>query len=152
MSETKQNSNAVEAQPLIIVKQKSALVGFLLAFIGLGWFGIDRFYKGDKWLGLLKLVSSINCIVMFLYGAFAWLVAFINSDLSFFESFILFVKGMFQAIIKEGFSSEFCFVLSSFLSFFHMFIWWPADFILVPLGIVIDNKRKLAKANAVEIK
>lgn len=111
MSETKQNSNAVETQPLIIVKQKSALVGFLLAFIGLGWFGIDRFYKGDKWLGLLKFVSSINCIV-------GWFVGL---------EFALF-------------------------ALFHMFIWWPADFILVPLGIVIDNKRKLAKANAVEIK
>ena len=93
---------------------------------------------------------KLYCYVVF--GAFVWLVAFVNSDLSFFESFILFVKGMFQAITKEGFSSEFCFVLSSFLSFCHMFIWWPADFILVPLGIVIDNKRKLAKANAVEIK
>ena len=119
MSETKQNSNAVETQPLIIVKQKSALVGFLLAFIGLGWFGIDRFYKGDTMLGLLKLVSSINCIVMLFFGAFVWLVAFINSDLSFFESFILFVKGMFQAIIKEGFSSEF---FSCFRVFFRFFI------------------------------
>ena len=63
MSETKQNSNAVETQPLIIVKQKSALVGFLLAFIGLGWFGIDRFYKGDTMLGLFKLFCPILALI-----------------------------------------------------------------------------------------
>lgn len=66
MSETKQNSNAVETQPLIIVKQKSALVGFLLAFIGLGWFGIDRFYKGDKWLAFEVCVEyKLYCYVVF---------------------------------------------------------------------------------------
>ena len=63
MSETKQNSNAVETQPLIIVKQKSALVGFLLAFIGLGWFGIDRFYKGDIMLGLFKLFCPLLALI-----------------------------------------------------------------------------------------
>lgn len=98
-------------QKVIFVATKSAVVGFVLNCIGLGFYGVDRFYKGDKWLGLLKFVSSINCIV-------GWFVGL---------EFALF-------------------------AFFHMFIWWPADFILVPLGIVIDNKRKLAKANAVEIK
>lgn len=68
MSETKQNSNAVETQPLIIVKQKSALVGFLLAFIGLGWFGIDRFYKGDIMLGLFKLFCPILALIVFAAG------------------------------------------------------------------------------------
>lgn len=68
MSETKQNSNAVETQPLIIVKQKSALVGFLLAFIGLGWFGIDRFYKGDIMLGLFKLFCPLLALIAFAAG------------------------------------------------------------------------------------
>lgn len=68
MSETKQNSNAVETQPLIIVKQKSALVGFLLAFLGLGWFGIDRFYKGDTMLGLFKLFCPILALIAFAAG------------------------------------------------------------------------------------
>ena len=89
MSETKQNSNAVETQPLIIVKQKSALVGFLLAFIGLGWFGIDRFYKGDIMLGLFKLFCPIlaliawgvgyptAALVIIAIGCFFWLLDWI---------------------------------------------------------------------------
>lgn len=40
MSETKQNQ-----QKVVLVPLKSAMVGFLLAFIGLGWFGIDRFTR-----------------------------------------------------------------------------------------------------------
>ena len=89
MSETKQNSNAVETQPLIIVKQKSALVGFLLAFIGLGWFGIDRFYKGDIMLGLFKLFCPLlaliawgvgyptAALVIIAIGCFFWLLDWI---------------------------------------------------------------------------
>lgn len=89
MSETKQNSNAVETQPLIIVKQKSALVGFLLAFIGLGWFGIDRFYKGDTMLGLFKLFCPLlaliawgvgyptAALVIIAIGCFFWLLDWI---------------------------------------------------------------------------
>ena len=116
MSETKQNSNAVETQPLIIVKQKSAVVGFVLNCVGLGFYSVDRFYKGDIMLGLLKFVSSINCIAMAV-GAVGLLVGFVNSDLSFFESFILFVKGMFQAIINGEFGLE-LFSLFAFFIFY----------------------------------
>ena len=58
MSETKQNQ-----QKVVLVPLKSAMVGFLLAFIGLGWFGIDRFYKGDIMLGLFKLFCPILALI-----------------------------------------------------------------------------------------
>lgn len=59
---------------------------------------------------------------MLFFGAFVWLVTFVNSD---FESFILFVKGMFQAIIKEGFSSEFFFRAFEF-SFVFSYVYMVA--------------------------
>ena len=58
MSEIKQNQ-----QKVVLVPLKSAMVGFLLAFIGLGWFGIDRFYKGDIMLGLFKLFCPILALI-----------------------------------------------------------------------------------------
>lgn len=58
MSETKQNQ-----QKVVLVPLKSAMVGFLLAFIGLGWFGIDRFYKGDIMLGLFKLFCPLLALI-----------------------------------------------------------------------------------------
>lgn len=63
MSETKQNQ-----QKVVLVPLKSAMVGFLLAFIGLGWFGIDRFYKGDTMLGLFKLFCPILALIAFAAG------------------------------------------------------------------------------------
>lgn len=107
MSEIKQNQ-----QKVVLVPLKSAMVGFLLAFIGLGWFGIDRFYKGDIVLGLFKLFCPILALI-------AWGVGYPTAAL---------------VIIAIG-----CF-------------FWFLDWILVPLGIVKDNARKLAKANVVKIK
>ncbi len=63
MSEIKQNQ-----QKVVLVPLKSAMVGFLLAFIGLGWFGIDRFYKGDIMLGLFKLFCPILALIAFAAG------------------------------------------------------------------------------------
>lgn len=107
MSETKQNQ-----QKVVLVPLKSAMVGFLLAFIGLGWFGIDRFYKGDTMLGLFKLFCPILALIAFAAG----------------------LSTAALVIIAIG-----CF-------------FWFLDWILVPLGISRDNAKKLAQANAVEIK
>lgn len=63
MSETKQNQ-----QKVVLVPLKSAMVGFLLAFLGLGWFGIDRFYKGDIMLGLFKLFCPLLALIVFAAG------------------------------------------------------------------------------------
>lgn len=124
-------------QKVIFVSTKSATIGFVLNLFGLGFYGIDRFYKGDKWLGLLKFISSINCVIMSLPAVFLF-SAFVMGKFSVFDA----IEMMFLAMGEKADN----FVFFATLSFFHM-LWWFADFILVPLGIVKDNARKLAQAN-----
>lgn len=57
------NTQTSNTADIVVVNQKSALVGFLLALIGLGWFGIDRFYKGDTKIGLFKLFCPLLVLV-----------------------------------------------------------------------------------------
>ena len=137
------NSAKNAAAQVVIVKQKSAMVGFLLAFVGLGWFGIDRFYKGDILLGFVKLVLSINSIIMITPGII-WLSYVLNADLSFLD----IIRGLFEVLMSGNANSSIVFVAFCVLAVFHFFVWWPLDFILVPLGIARDNKRKLAKIGA----
>lgn len=84
------NTQTSNTADIVVVNQKSALVGFLLALIGLGWFGIDRFYKGDTKIGLFKLFcpflvlvalfgfQSTNAAIVILgIGCFFWLLDWI---------------------------------------------------------------------------
>lgn len=128
---------------VIITSQKSAIIGFVLNLLGLGFYGLDRLYKGDKWLGLLKFISSINCMIMIAPAVFL-LPPLLNGDLGIFDT----IKAIFQAVISEKTDENenivLLFLLFSMLSLFHFCVWWPVDFILVPLGIVKDNARKRA--------
>ena len=124
---------------VIITSQKSAIIGFVLNLLGLGFYGLDRLYKGDKWLGLLKFISSINCIIMLIPAVFV-LPHFLNGDFGVFDT----IKEIFQAMIGGRADENIAIVLCAMLSLFHFCVWWPADFILVPLGIVKDNARKRA--------
>ena len=53
----------------IAVKSKKKWKTLLLLSIFLGLFGVDRFYAGRKWTGILKIIST--CTV---YGGFIWWV------------------------------------------------------------------------------
>lgn len=102
MSENTQNQKVV-----VVANLKSPVVGFVVAWL-LGWFGIDRFYKG----GILSILLGVVKLIL---G--------------------LFAVGIF--FFTDG----------GHLVIFSYIVWYILDFILVPFGIVLDNRRKLAMAN-----
>lgn len=76
------------AKVIVVANEKSAVLGFIINLLGLGWFGFDRFYKGDFILGTFKLIMGMGGIVVALlfdkYGHYAivgylflWILDFI---------------------------------------------------------------------------
>jgi TM2 domain-containing membrane protein YozV len=54
-------------------KAQYLLVGTIIS-LTLGFAGIDRFYKGDPWLGVLKLFTLGVFGVMYLIDAIIWTI------------------------------------------------------------------------------
>ena len=107
----------------MIVSQKSAVIGFVLS-VFIGMFGIDRLYKGDKVLALLKFLCALGFLFCFL-----------------------------GYLMEMGFTLLFAFqeplaIFASKPLLFCAFdvLWYFADWIFVPLGISRDNARRLAEA------
>lgn len=53
----------LSTQPL-----KSPILVWILTFFGFGFLGIDRFYKGDISLGILKLIISLVMMLAIVVG------------------------------------------------------------------------------------
>lgn len=113
-----QNNNVVVVMPL-----KSPVIGFVLAFF-LGWLGVDRFYKGNVLLGIIKLIGGLIFVVC---GALAWVII--------------------AMLVQSGSSLGSAIVIAASI----YLLWYVLDLILVPLGISMDNKRKLAQANGTQL-
>jgi len=50
-------ASEAKIQNVQLVSLKDSTIGLILGLLGLGIFGIDRFYKGDIFLGILKLIT-----------------------------------------------------------------------------------------------
>ena len=103
---------------VVVANLKSPVIGFVLALF-LGWLGIDRFYKGgiiSIVLGIVKLI----CGLAFIAGVIG-VVFFIAA----------FDKDLYNMMGSIG---------ATYI------LWCILDLIFVPLGIVFDNRRKLAVA------
>lgn len=53
---------------VVVVSEKSAVLGLVINLLGLGFFGFDRYYKGDFILGTFKLIGG----VVFFMGWIFW--------------------------------------------------------------------------------
>lgn len=121
MSENTQNQKVV-----VVANLKSLVVGFVLALF-LGWLGVDRFYKGgflSILLGIIKLIFGVMLVFfgLTLIAGFGWLL-------------------LVSVLVADKDSQQ---VIS--IVFIGYAVWYILDLIFVPLGIVLDNRKKLAIA------
>ena len=110
------SENTQNQKVVVVANLKSPVVGFVLALF-LGWLGVDRFYKGGSvsiLLGIIKLICGLSLVFGWILIAFVLVVA--NEDLQTAISIAIAVY----------------------------VLWYILDLILVPLGIVFDNRKKLA--------
>lgn len=110
------SENTQNQKVVVVANLKSPVIGFVLALF-LGWLGVDRFYKG----GVVSIVAGIIKLIIGLIFFFGFAFIFI------------FAIGIGGTI---GYIAQFL--------FFGYIIWYILDLIFVPLGIVFDNRKKLA--------
>ena len=67
----------------ILSTLKSPGIGLVLGFL-FGWLGVDRFYKGDAWLGIFKILLCILPVFLVMGAAQNG-----NDDLAGFASLIM---------------------------------------------------------------
>lgn len=63
--------SGVDSSTAVVVmnQMKSPMLGLILSIV-LGIYGVDRFYKGDIGLGILKLITCGGCCIWYLIDIF----------------------------------------------------------------------------------
>lgn len=117
------SENTKSEKVVVVANLKSPVVGFVLALF-LGWLGVDRFYKGG-------IISIVLGIVKLIFGL------------------LMFFKVVLVAIFLTATTgaAELLMIMAVLY-----IAWYVLDLIFVPLGIVLDNRRKLAIAKNTNIK
>ena len=110
------SENTKDKKVVVVANLKSPVVGFVLALF-LGWLGVDRFYKG----GILSIVFGI---IKLIFGVILFFGLAIFSILASADSYM----GYIIRCLIGGYA-----------------LWYVLDLIFVPLGISLDNRKKIAR-------
>ena len=113
------NANADELSKVALLNIKNPVIALLLSLF-LGVFGVDRFYKGDVKLGILKPVLFFGSYILTLVCSFIYL----DSE-------------------RSGFNLLFVFVVLFGVLLIGTLIWCIVDIFLVYFGIKKDNLAKI---------
>lgn len=112
------SENTQNQKVVVVANLKSPVIGFVLALF-LGWLGVDRFYKGGVSgivLGIIKLICGLTLVIG--------------------RIFLFFV----YALADEGLQEFITIAIGIYV------VWYILDLIFVPLGISLDNRKKLSIA------
>lgn len=111
------SENTQNQKVIVVANLKSPVIGFVLALF-LGWLGVDRFYSG----GVVNIVFGIIKLIFFFVASVSLIVA----------PFSLMVGDdvMMYAMILYG----------GYIALYVL------ELIFVPLGISLDNRKKLSIA------